>query len=188
MFDKGTWLNPPPDWSIDTNGVLNARSAGKTDFWRRTHYGFERDNGHALLLPADAEFSAALTFSGDYHTLYDQAGLMIRASAERWIKFGIELTDGATHLSVVVTDGSSDWSARIIALDGPLTIRATRIGDAVFMQLGGADGAWSMVRLAPFAADADAAVGPYFCSPERAGFKASFHSFALTEPLVRGVH
>ena len=188
MFDKGTWLNPPPDWSIDADGALYARSGIKTDFWRRTHYGFERDNGHALLAPAPAEFTAALTFTGDYHTLYDQAGLMIRASAERWIKFGIELTDGATHLSAVVTDGSSDWSAREIALDGPLSIRATRIGDAVFMQQGAPDGSWAMVRLAPFAVDAEAAVGPYLCSPERAGFKATFHTFALTEPAVRGVH
>ncbi len=187
MFDKGTWLNPPPEWRIAEDGTLRATSGEKTDFWRRTYYGFDHDNGHALLVPRSGEFTASLTFSGDYTAMFDQAGLMLHAAPDRWIKFGIELTDGATHLSVVVTDGKSDWSARKTALAGPLTIRATRIGDAVFMQQETPEG-WEMVRLAPFGTAPDVGVGPYFCSPERSGFEATFHAFSVEAPVLRSVH
>lgn len=183
-----SWLNEPEDWSIDADGLLHATSGDKTDFWQRTHYGFERDDGHALLQKSSEDFSTVLTFSGDYQTLYDQAGLMVRSGPTAWVKFGVELTDGATHLSVVVTDGFSDWSAQSVSLDGPVTLRITRLGNVLLMQHRGKDG-WQMARLAPLP---DAAitvhVGPYLCSPERAGFKARFHEWSLTEPQVKELH
>ncbi|WP_306258901.1 DUF1349 domain-containing protein [Pararhizobium sp. IMCC21322] len=182
------WLNEPDDWSIDPGGLLHATSGDKTDFWQRTHYGFERDDGHALLQKRTEDFSAVLTFSGDYQTLYDQAGLMVRSGPTAWVKFGVELTDGATHLSVVVTDGFSDWSAQAVALDGPVTLRITRLGNVLLMQHGGSDG-WQMARLAPLPdAATTVQVGPYLCSPERAGFKACFHDWSLTDPQVKELH
>ena len=188
-WEDTAWLHPPPHWSVDEGGVLHARTGPRTDFWQRTFYGFERDDGHALLRPRAGEFTAVLTVTGDYRHLYDQAGLMIRTNATAWIKFGIELTDGVPHLSCVVTEGSSDWSAMPVTLDGPVSLRATRLGDAVLLQhdLGG--GAWAMARLAPVPGSADTVgVGPYLCSPEREGFEARFTHFELTEPQVRELH
>ena len=183
-----TWTSEPPEWSIGTNGTLSARSGPRTDFWRQTHYGFVRDDGHALLASRSGAFTATLTFSGDYHTLYDQAGLMIRFDPQAWIKFGIELTDGQLHLSAVVTNGASDWSALPIMLDGPLTVRAARFGDAFLLQYQMTD-TWCMARLAPFPMDHQTiGVGPYLCSPEREGFEAEFEAFAVTDRLVRGLH
>lgn len=182
------WLNEPEDWSVDSAGVLHASSGHKTDFWQRTHYGFERDDGHALLQKRAGDFSAVLTFSGDYETLYDQAGLMARSGPTAWVKFGIELTDGATHLSVVVTDGFSDWSAQPVLLDGPITLRMTRLGSVLLMQYAVNDG-WQMARLAPLPDAATTVnVGPYLCSPERAGFKAHFQVWSLTDPQVKELH
>jgi regulation of enolase protein 1 (concanavalin A-like superfamily) len=39
------WLNEPPVWQAD-DGRLHVVTGLKTDFWRVTHYGFVRDNGH----------------------------------------------------------------------------------------------------------------------------------------------
>lgn len=44
------WLNEPPKWRED-KGTLHVTTGEKTDFWRRTHYGFIRDDGHARLSP-----------------------------------------------------------------------------------------------------------------------------------------
>ena len=183
--DGAEWLNPPPDWSVE-GGVLTATSGERTDFWRETFYGFVRDNGHARLSRRNGDFSAVLRFDGAYSALYDQAGLMIRLGPDEWIKFGVELTDGAPHLSVVVTRGVSDWSARWLDSDGPLTIRATRLGTALLMQSRAPDG-WRMERLAPIGAG-QAGVGPFLCSPERAGFAARFLDFEVTGPQVRALH
>lgn len=38
------------------------------------------------------------SFKGDWKVTYDQAGVMIRASNEKWIKAGIEYVDGVAYL------------------------------------------------------------------------------------------
>ena len=40
-----SWLNEPPQWT-DEDGVIRVRTGLKTDFWRRTFYGYVTDNGH----------------------------------------------------------------------------------------------------------------------------------------------
>lgn len=185
------WTAEPQNWSVEPDGTGVAEAAPGTDFWQTTFYGFQRDNGHGLLRAQSGDFSALLTVEAAYEELYDQAGLMLRAGPESWIKFGVEMTDGATHLSVVVTNGVSDWSARPITLEGPLTLRATRLGTAVLLQHGSDQMGWQMARLAPFSAD-DLGVGPYLCTPERtkdmAPFKARFSDFGLSDPVVRDLH
>ena len=184
-FTEMHWLGEPPEWTVE-NDLLHVTTGERTDFWRETHYGFVRDNGHFLYAEAEGDFSAKVTFSARYEHLYDQAGLMLRADARRWIKFGIEWTDGAAHLSVVVTDGRSDWSAQSVALDGPLTIRATRLGEAALLQWH--DGAaWRMARLAPVPAGA-LGVGPCLASPERSGFAARFLLLTVGPSEVSALH
>ncbi|MEQ8967921.1 MAG: DUF1349 domain-containing protein [Azospirillaceae bacterium] len=190
-FAEMRWLNPPPSHSVGSDGVLLACSGAKTDFWQGTFYGFQRDSGHALMRPVPPEFTATLTFEADYTTLYDQAGLMLRAGPSGWIKFGVEFTDGAPHLSVVVTDGMSDWSTQRLALDGPVTVRMTRLGAAILLHHADPAGpqGWSLARLAPFrGASGGLAVGPYLCSPERAGLEARFSDFRLGDPVSRDLH
>lgn len=189
MSQVFTWLNPPPRWSGDA-AALEMETGPKTDFWRRTFYGFERDNGHAWLTPVDGDFSASVRFRGAYETLYDQAGLMLRRDAETWIKAGIEFTDGILQFSTVVTDGRSDWSVIPLPDAGRETqvwLRLTRHGEAVRVQFA-LDGApWRLARLAPFPAD-PAAVGLMACSPERGGFIARFAGLAIGPAISRDLH
>jgi regulation of enolase protein 1 (concanavalin A-like superfamily) len=44
------WLNEPPAWR-EEDGVLTVTTGLKTDFWRETHYGFVRDDGHFATAP-----------------------------------------------------------------------------------------------------------------------------------------
>jgi regulation of enolase protein 1 (concanavalin A-like superfamily) len=189
-FRQMTWLNPPPASEV-SDGALHVRSGEKTDFWKGTYYGFHRDDGHFLYQPRKGDFTAEVTFSGRYEALYDQAGLMIRADDKHWMKCGIEYTDGAMHFSTVVTNGNSDWSAfRIDHAFERLSLRVTRNGDALFIQYRtDAMPDWRMARLAWFDPSLEELmVGPVFCSPQRAGFEAVFHAFALTDPVSRDIH
>jgi regulation of enolase protein 1 (concanavalin A-like superfamily) len=104
------------------------------------------------------------------------------------VKCGIEYTDGARHFSTVVTNGNSDWSAFRIGHDfDAISVRATRNGDALFIQYStDTMDEWRMARLAWFdPAFKEVLVGPVFCSPQRAGFEAVFHDFTLSDPLSR---
>lgn len=186
--DGLTWLNPPAHAERRGN-TLVVTSGERTDFWRETFYGYITDNGHALLRPTQGDFTAELAFSGDYQALYDQAGLMLRADPEHWIKAGIEMTDGQPHFSVVVTNGKSDWSQLAMGrAPDPLAMRVTRHGDAIRVQYRGADGGWVPVRLAYFPPDLPLLAGPMFCSPMRGGFEARFHSFTIGPPISRDLH
>ncbi|WEX74618.1 DUF1349 domain-containing protein [Sinorhizobium numidicum] len=183
------WLNEPASWRGDRS-ALSLKTDRNTDFWRETFYGFVRDSGHAYLQPVSGDFTASATVTGAYEELYDQAGLMLRLDERNWIKCGIEYTDGLMHFSVVVTRGLSDWS--VIPLPDaraadPLQVRLTRHGDAVRVQFRFGEGRWQMARLCPFSA-ADAEVGVMACSPERAGFEASFHDITVGPPIARALH
>lgn len=184
-WDGMDWLNPPPDWSAEGD-ALRVVTGPKTDFWRDTFYGFRRDDGHALLDWRDGAFAATVTFEAGYRTLYDQAGLMLRLSPERWVKAGVEWTDGAPALSCVVTDGRSDWSKRALPGAGAVTLRLTRWADAGKVEHLGPDG-WEMIRLFPLP-PGRAGVGPMACSPEGGGLEARFTGWRLEPDPARSIH
>ena len=182
------WLNTPDCWQMD-DGVLTMTTSLKTDFWQETYYGFRRDDGHFLGCDVAGDFTAVLTFEAKYETLYDQAGLMMRADTDHWIKTGIEYSDDITNFSTVVTrGGQSDWSVLgVPGLGGPQTIRLTRVGGAAITHMRRADGKWELIRLASFPPDLAVRVGPMACSPERAGLVVRFLDFqigpAIEDPL-----
>jgi len=185
-----TWLNPPPRHALTSAG-LSLATGHETDFWQGTYYGFHHDNGHFLHRQRTGDFTAETRFTGDYRELYDQAGLMIRHDARHWMKCGIEFTDGICHFSTVVTNGQSDWSA--FALTGPfevMHVRVTRLRDSLFVQYRlDEDAPWRMARLAYFPPELDTmSVGVTACSPQRAGFEATFLSFEITDPASGDIH
>ncbi|RYG32349.1 DUF1349 domain-containing protein [bacterium] len=176
------WLNEPPVWSYE-DGVLSLQTGNQTDFWRKTHYGFIRDDGHVYGEDVAGDFAATVTFSADYEELYDQAGLMVRLDETNWIKAGIEYTDGKHHLSAVSTREFSDWSVLPLEGDpGKVRLRISRYGEAVRIEYAVGEGAFQMLRLAYLEPDRPAFVGAMSCSPKRAGLVARFWDFQLGEP------
>lgn len=184
----GRWLNEPASWSI-ASGALHLTADAVTDFWRETHYGFVRDNGHFLGFATGEAFTAELRISGKYQSLYDQAGLMVRIDETRWMKTGVEFTDGHLFLSTVVTDGRSDWS--VTRPDGDpsdLRLRVTVRGGALRVQASTDGKTWPLLRLAPFPAAAAYQVGPMACTPERGGLEVAFSDVRILPPTERDLH
>ena len=184
------WLNEPPAWR-EQDGVLSVTTGDRTDFWRETHYGFVRDDGHLRFARVSGDFTAAVTVSGDYRALYDQAGLMLRLDERHWIKAGVEYVEGRGLLSVVVTREFSDWSTvPAFAAPDPVRLRLSRHGAAVRVEWSPVDTAsFMMLRLAYLpTGDGPAMVGPMCCSPERAGLAARFWDFDLGAPIGCDLH
>jgi regulation of enolase protein 1 (concanavalin A-like superfamily) len=180
------WLNEPPSWRIDGN-TLCVTTGEKTDFWRETHYGFIRDDGHLYFERAGNDFTAAVTVAGAYQTLYDQAGLMLRIDERNWIKAGVEFVGGKRLLSCVVTREVSDWSI-VSGFDAPeeLIVRLTRQGTAIRVEWAAkGDATFETFRLAYFPLSAETLIGPMCCSPQRDGFQVRFDGFHV-RPSVEG--
>jgi regulation of enolase protein 1 (concanavalin A-like superfamily) len=173
---EGSWLNEPEDVAAEGTDLL-VTAKRSSDFWRITSYGFRRDTGHALLTDFAPGTSVEVTFTPEFETLYDQAGLLARVDETTWIKAGVEMSDGYPQLGAVVTHGSSDWSLAPVPewMGRRVTIRASRAGDAVTVRARVEDEPWRMIRLAPFPADVPATVGPFCCAPEREGLRVRFH-------------
>ena len=187
-WDEARWLNLPAEIAPDGSDLLVTARQG-SDFWRTTSYGFVRDSGHALLTDFPSGTGVEVTFTPEFESLYDQAGLFVRLDESTWIKAGVEMSDGYPQLGAVVTDGASDWSLAPVPewAGRRVTIRASRAGDAVTVRARVEDEPWRMIRLAPFPADVPASAGPFCCAPERAGLRVRFHDFT-TGPADKGLH
>jgi uncharacterized protein len=176
------WLNEPSKWTAEGDS-LSLTTDPKTDFWRKTHYGFIRDNGHFFYETVSGEFVVETDFDGNYHALYDQAGLMIRADETTWLKTGIEFVDSVQHISAVVTHDYSDWS--VVKLSTPirsLGLRATLKGGSIIIEYDTGTGAWTMLRITFLSSAPVLQVGRMAASPDGPGFDVHFHKFSITHP------
>ncbi|NLX09864.1 MAG: DUF1349 domain-containing protein [Chloroflexi bacterium] len=173
------WLNEPPRWQ-EQGSSLTVTTGPKTDFWRKTHYGFVRDNGHFYYQEMSGNFTATVEIIGQYNTLYDQAGLMLRVDEANWIKCGIEYVNGVQHVSAVVTRDFSDWSVVPVAQNpSALLLRVSRDGDAVEVRYS-LDGAnYIMLRLAHLTLEDRVMVGPMAASPDGDGFSVRFEGLKI---------
>jgi regulation of enolase protein 1 (concanavalin A-like superfamily) len=125
------WMNEPASWKRSGDRLL-VRSRAKTDFWRKTFYGYITDNGHFFYVPVSGDFVFQVRVNGEYAALYDQAGLMVRQNAENWVKCGTEFFDGQRHASVVFTRDFSDWSTMPdLSKTAPIWWRAVRKKDSI---------------------------------------------------------
>jgi regulation of enolase protein 1 (concanavalin A-like superfamily) len=124
--------------------------------------------------------------NGGFSEQFDQAGLMLRASPDLWIKAGVELSDGELLASAVVTRGLSDWSVAPLPAGSaglPITIRASRAGDSVTLRYRVDDeGRLHMLRVAYLSPDAEILAGPMCCSPSRGGLVVRFEPVRLGPP------
>jgi len=184
-WDEMSWLNEPPAATVEAEELV-VRTGRNTDFWHRTAYGFIHDDGHLLALPLPAEAAIEVTFRADFEAQFDQAGLMLRAAPDLWLKTGVELSDGELFASVVATTGMSDWSVSPLpehAIGHALTFRASRKGDAVTVRYRIAEEQrWRLLRVAYFPPDVDVVAGPMTCSPTRDGLSVRFGPVLVGSP------
>ncbi|MBF6555965.1 MAG: DUF1349 domain-containing protein [Acidimicrobiales bacterium] len=177
-----TWDHEPPRWDVESDGdVLACDVMGGTNYWQRTRHGRRDDNGHFLALSITNDFEMTVTVSAMPNTQYDQAGLMIRDSADCWIKTSAEYEEpGWSRLGAVVTNhGWSDWSTQNVG-DGERRLRIRRIGGDVIVDAATGTDPWSQLRVAHLVYAADSVrAGVYACAPRGSGFPVRFRSFAL---------
>jgi uncharacterized protein len=187
-WSAGTWTTPPAAVAEDGPDLLVTAVEG-SDAWRHTSYGFVHDDAHALLAPLASPGAVEVTFDLAWNGEFDQAGLMLRADAETWLKAGVEVSDGDCQVGAVLTLGRSDWSVAPVPewAGRRVTVRASRAGDAVTVRARVDDEPFRLVRVAPFPVDAVVQAGPYCCAPTRSGLVVRFRRWA-TGPADTALH
>jgi hypothetical protein len=183
-WTAGDWTHPPV--CVEHGEDLVVTAVEGSDAWRTTSYGFVHDSEHALVAPFPPDSAVEVEFTADFSEQFDQAGIFVRVSPERWVKAGVEFADGVPQVGAVVTDGRSDWSVSLAAdwHGHRILIRVSRAADALTIRArrtGGTD-ELQLVRVVPFEPDLVAAAGPYVCAPTRAGLSVRFHAWRTDDP------
>ncbi|WP_411348967.1 DUF1349 domain-containing protein [Paenibacillus sp. WLX2291] len=177
----------PPESQQVQDGQLIVRSLPDSDFWLKTHYGFERYNGHVLYDEIKGDFDVTVELSMKPQSTFDQSGLFIGIDRDNWLKTSIEyIPDGPCHLGAVVTRlGFSDWSTRNMdsqVFAGRLFFRVKREGEDFFVYFRSAvEQEWEQLRIAHLDCSAGQLlrVGMYTASPMDRGFETTFSSFEI---------
>ncbi|GIP53822.1 DUF1349 domain-containing protein [Paenibacillus vini] len=183
-WEAGEWLNKPLSARIEDQFLKVVPEKGR-DFWKKTFYGFEYEDGAALLADWSKDKAVEVSFQlSSFTELYDQAGILLYHGPGQWIKAGIEINDGIPQLSAVVTDGYSDWSLAAVPewAGEEVTLRASIMKDAVIIRARTRLHAWRTIRVARFPYPAGNQAGPFACSPTRDGLEVTFTRWDFTEP------
>ena len=173
------WLNEPASWQR-TGDVLRVSVDPGTDFWRTTGYGYVHDNGHIYgeQLPGDLDVSVRVR--GAFANQYDQAGIMLRADEQTWLKTGLEFFEGRPRLSTVLTMGCSSWMvADLPPGTDEVTLRVSRRGDAVEVRYAAGDGAAELAALVFMPPGREMFAGIVCAAPEGGGFTVAFHDLRI---------
>ena len=183
LLENGRWTHDPVHVERDGDAVVVTAGKG-SDAWRHTSYGFVHDSEHALLAPIGKSEALEVSFQLDYSEQFDQAGIFFWASADEWIKAGVEAADGAPQVGAVVTHGNSDWSTSPVPewMGGVVTVRASRAGDAVTIRARVGDEPWRLVRVAHLDPSLDVEAGIFCAAPSREGLRVTFLSHRRGQP------
>jgi len=170
------WFNEPANYRLG-NG-LEIVTDDKTDFWQKTHYGFQNDNGHCCLVNIPGDFSLKTHVTFEYKELYDQCGMIIRSDAENWIKVSVEFESrGMSRLGSVVTNlGYSDWATQDVHTSLQEMFYQVRKRGNDFLLESSFDGLiWRQMRISHMHHIPDELqIGLYACSPIKGGFRSRF--------------
>jgi hypothetical protein len=177
------WLNEPGRWRRRGEELVLTTGAG-TDFWRHTRTGGTDDSGHHYGVRVPGEFTAEVEVSADVRHHRDQAGLMVRLDAERWVSCGLTAVHGSAAVGAVVTHAVSDWSLTPLAAPPrSLRLRLHRSGDALTVEYAldaaQAPGPWLLHRVAFLPPALPVSVGPMAVCPNGPGFDVAFRGFEV---------
>jgi hypothetical protein len=188
MIDKNNkisqgyfWFNEPA-YEIK-NKMLYISTSPETDFWQKTHYDFEKDNGHCLLIKVKDDFSISVKTSFIPKNQYDQCGLIVRIDSENWIKTFTEYeAENFSRLGSVVTNsGYSDWAT--IDINTKIDTMWYRIQSSKndFLIEFSEDGiSWKQLRVTHLHNKFnELSVGIFACSPKDGTFDAVFDNYIL---------
>ena len=178
-------MNEPQGYSFDNGLIIQTRPY--TDFWQRTHYGFQRDDGHCLLTKIGKDFSFTARFEFTPKEMYDQCGIMVRIDEDNWIKASIEYeNEEISRLGSVVTNlGYSDWATTDISSDiNSMWYKVSRRGMDFLLESSPDGEKWSQMRVAHLHVNTEFVyVGIYACSPKDSSFECRVGRMVLTENM-----
>ena len=183
-LSKFEWISQPAEFGFETDR-LTIITEPETDFWQRTYYGFQNNNGHAFLKAVAGDFTFVLKTEFKAVNQYDQCGVILYQDSDNWVKCSVEYENNqfARLGSVVTSLGYSDWaSTDIPSAITSMWYRFSRKGQDFCLENSLDGETYQQMRIFHMHTPIGVArVGIYACSPLKSSFKAVFSNFNLGE-------
>lgn len=184
-IDKTYWLNEPQEKQVNASEII-IKTEADTDLWKRTYYGFERDDAPMLLMKTKEQFfSFVVKVHFSSQVAYDQAGVVIYLDTDNWFKGSIEYENEEFQRmgSVVCNNGYSDWATQDISSSiKEMWYRLSRRNSDFYLEYSEDGDNFKQMRIFHlFAAENEIAFGLYACSPGESTFEAKFTDFQMIE-------
>ena len=158
----------------------------ETDYWPKTHYGYEADNGYFLYMNSDKNFRMTTNVKTFPKSKYDHVELMVRFSKNVWVKTSLEfITNILSEMGTVVTNGGySDWSTQYMeSKEIDQYSRVSRIAQNCYVDFS-LDGEELMqIRIAHLDIHSDSTIsaGLFTCSPQGKDLSVRFDFLTIEE-------
>lgn len=182
-IDTFTWYNEPMTYSFDDGLIIQTKPY--SDFWQRTHYGFQRDDGHCYLTELDGDFSFTAHLIFDSKMLYDQCGIILRTDEANWVKASVEYeNDAISRLGSVVTNlGYSDWATTDISANfNSMWYKFNKNGNDILIENSYDGLEWHQMRILHLHNISERVqVGIYACSPQNSSFECKVKKIIISE-------
>lgn len=85
-IEQLTIMNVPEYYKINDNHAFIVRSKAETDFWLKTHYGFEVMNGHVFYNEMMTDFQAEVQLRMNPNSKFDRSRSFVMISENCWLK------------------------------------------------------------------------------------------------------
>lgn len=176
------WYNEPHSWKRN-DGVLTITTNSKTDFWQKTKYDIESDNGHFYYLEVSGDFRVTCHCEYSMENNYDHGGLMIYVNKDKWFKTTAELEPEGNYSvgAVVTTNGYSDWSSENYTdslLDIDFMLEKIENDITAFYKTNKCQ-KWNRIRMAHLDIGETLKVGIIGCSPSSENVLIKYTNFSL---------
>ncbi|MDN5570763.1 MAG: DUF1349 domain-containing protein, partial [Propionibacteriaceae bacterium] len=86
-WSAGTWTHEPVRADTDADALIVEPAEG-SDLWRITSYGFIHDDAPGLLADLEDGGAMEVSFVLGGSEQFDQAGILLHADSEHWVKAG----------------------------------------------------------------------------------------------------
>jgi uncharacterized protein len=183
------WFNEPTRYHMG-NG-LEIFTDEKTDFWQRTHYGFQRDDGHCLLIEQTGDFSLMTHVEFHPREKYDQCGLIVRIDSQNWIKASTEYeNEHVSRLGSVATNlGYSDWATQDIRSNPhEMWYRISKRGKDFLLENSYDGQEWFQMRISHLHKETGHyEIGVYACSPIGKDFRCCFKALQISDTMWQAI-
>jgi regulation of enolase protein 1 (concanavalin A-like superfamily) len=179
------WLNQPQSWELSAEGQLAITAPAKTDWFIDPQGAVDLSNAPVLLFPTSGPSVLSAQVAANHVATFDAGVLLVYENPRAWAKLCLELSPQELPTIVsVVTKGISD-DCNAFAVDGPVYLRVSRLGQAYAFHVSQDESNWNLIRYFRLEDNRRAQMGFLAQSPTGNGCTASFRDIRFEERLLQ---